>query len=159
MPGWVYFLVFGAVMVATMSKSYGLTKRGSRILGRSAHHVDLITGFHGRINWVDPLKDITMQSPFRSKLDVYDWGIRISQSIAFPHGLAPTWEVRFSEIECIEVVQKNNMRQTGVRIKAQLAGAPLVFWTENAQEVLEVVASMGIIANRSTTTLTGREIK
>lgn len=160
MPFWGYWLIVCTVIaVALIATQMGQTKRGTRIVDKSEFGLEPVATFRGHEKWLDPEK-ATLQSPYSSTLEIYDEGIRIHQSSAFPKGLSPTWEAKHSEIDDVRAVQTASRfpHLVGVRVGARLPGAPLVFWSNQYREILEIFDRMGVKVDLTIKTLSGPEI-
>lgn len=162
MPLWGYSLVVcGVIAVALISKQRSTNKGATRIADKSEFGPQPLATFKGHERWLDP-QEGTVESPYYSTLEIYDGGIRIHQSstFPFPKGLSPTWEAKYSEIDDVRAVQTASKfpHRVGVRIGAHLPGAPLVFWSNQYLEIMEIFDRMGVKADLTMRTLSGPDI-
>jgi len=90
-------------------------------------------------------------------LELFEWGVRIEARWKWLRPLVPLWCARYEEILVAEHARRGtrmSKRLTdGVRLRASLAGAPLIFWTSGCASLLDALEAHGVaVVRRSTPT-------
>jgi hypothetical protein len=129
----------------------------SRRASRSLPDVDLEDGplqsFHGGLRWALPAGlGATSTPPVLVGLELFDWGVRIDGRWSWLGPFVPTWSVRYEEIWAAEHVRRalklSKRKSEGVRLRAPVAGPPMIFWSSNSTLLLDSLERHGVAVVR-----------
>lgn len=154
-----YSLLLGLIILALLVLAGVLLAVGSRRQARVIGDVDtedgLINSFSGGLRWPLPAgMGATNVPPTLVGLELYPWGLRISARWAWLRAFVPTWYVRYEELIAAEHSSRHKLvsrrASQGVRLRALVNGAPMIFWTSNWSFLLDALEERGVNVSRST---------
>ncbi|MGA2527848.1 MAG: hypothetical protein ABSG36_01650 [Acidimicrobiales bacterium] len=147
------------VLLALTGALLNLGARGaSRVLGELEVDDGLVEKLAGGLRW--PLPGglgTTNMPPVLVSLELYPWGLRVAARWRLLGLFMPTWYVRYEEILLAEhahrAVRVSRRGADGVRLRAPLAGGPMIFWTSNWSRLLDLLEARDVaVARRATPT-------
>jgi hypothetical protein len=125
------------------------SRRGTRVLDEVDVSDGLIDSYAGGLRWPLPAGlGTTNMPPVLVGLELYPWGLRIGARWSFLYPFMPAWYARYEEIVVAEHA-KRGMRLSktgshGVRLRSQVNGAPVIFWTSNWNGLLDTLEAQGV---------------
>jgi len=153
-------LLLGLLVVALLVAAAVVLNFGSRRATRVLEDVDLSDGpigsFMGGLRWPLPAGlGTTNMPPTLVALELYPWGLRISARWSWLRPFMPAWHVRYEEIHFAEHPRRHQRLSKracdGVRFRASVPGAPIIFWTSNWSVLLDLLEARGVAAVRTPT--------
>jgi hypothetical protein len=90
------------------------------------------------------------------RLPLFDWGVRLGPSSRALNWIVPTIEIRYSEINAVDLIQGPLFKSSGVRLLALEANVAVLFWTTNQSQVLESLSHQRVSVNRNLIQLKNR---
>lgn len=80
------------------------------------------------------------------RVQLFWWGVRIGPRWRHLKWGIPTWELRYSEISDVGLVRNSTTGRVGVRFHSEVLTTPVVFWTDESEEVLAQVREHHVFA-------------
>jgi len=133
-------------------------RRVTRVLEEVEVEDGLLRSFAGGLRWSLPAGLGTSNAPpVLVGLELYPWGLRIGARWSWLAPFVPRWYVRYEEILLAEhahrAVRVSRRGADGVRLRAPLAGGPMIFWTSNWSRLLDLLEARDVaVARRATPT-------
>ena len=134
-----------------------LLHSAARRAGRALPEVDPEEGplqsFRGGLRWPMP-KGLgsTNTPPVLVGLELFEWGVRIGARWSWMRPFVPSWSARYEELRAAEHVRRglriSNRGSDGVRLRAPLPGAPLIFWSSASGLLLDSLEAHGVAVVR-----------
>jgi hypothetical protein len=133
-------------------------RSATRVIAEHEVGDGLVDKFVGGLRW--PLPGglgTTNMPPVLVSLELYPWGLAITARWHFLGLFMPTWYVRYEEIVLAEhahrAMRVSRRGADGVRLRAPLAGGPVIFWTSNWARLLDLLEARDVaIVRRATPT-------
>jgi hypothetical protein len=155
------YLLVVLLAIALLIASAALMNFASRRATRTLDDVNLEAGplqsFKGGLRWPLPAHlGTTNTPPVLVSLELFEWGVRIQARWPWLRAFVPLWCARYEEILIAEHahrgMQISKRGSDGVRFRARVAGAPLIFWTSRTRLLLDALESHGVAVIRGRTT-------
>jgi len=112
-----------------------------------------LQNFRGGLRWPMP-KGLgsTNTPPVLVGLEFFEWGVRIEARWTWMRPFVPSWSARYEELRAAEHVRRglriSKRGSDGVRLRAPLPGAPLIFWSSASSLLLDSLESHGVAVVR-----------
>jgi hypothetical protein len=132
----------------------------SRYASRRLDGVDLesrlLQSFRGGLRWPLPARlGTTNTPPVLVGLEMHEWGVRVEARWSWLRRFVPSWCVRYEEILVAERARRSarlsRRGSDGVRFRAPVCGAPLIFWTSATGSLLDSLEAHGVAVVRVAT--------
>lgn len=132
------------------------SRRATRVLEDVDVSDGLIDSYVGGLRWPLPAGlGTTNMPPVLVGLELYPWGLRIGARWSFLYPFMPVWYARYDELLVAEHAKRglriSKRASDGVRLRAHVAGAPVIFWTSNWSGLLDTLEAQGVTVVRRAT--------
>jgi hypothetical protein len=150
-------LLLALLAIALLLGAAALTHFASLRASRVLDDVDLEDGplqsFRGGLRWPLPSGlGATNTPPVLVGLELFEWGVSIGARWSWLKPFVPSWNARYEELWIAEHVRRglklSKRGSEGVRLRAALPGAPLIFWSSGSTAVLDFLESHGVAVVR-----------
>ena len=151
-PVWFFLIWFAVVIVGVVVVFRFYSRRGSRITTASHPGEEPLTSWVGGLRMPNPGGGLLNATWPLARLELFPWGIRVGASVHFLRIMLPTWEAAYEEVTQAGAI-RGPFGSSGVRLRANLPGAPVVFWTVSkgqAALILNEIHEHGVALNPST---------
>jgi hypothetical protein len=144
------------LLIADVALMAFAARRATRTLDDVDFQVDPLQSFKGGLRWPLPAHlGTTNTAPVLVGLDLFEWGIRIEARWPWLRPFVPLWCARYEEIVVAERARRG-MRMSkrgsdGVRFRANLVGAPVIFWMSGSGMLLDSLEAHGVAVVRTST--------
>ena len=154
---WLIVLVAIALLIADVALMNFASRRATRTLDNVDFEEGPLQSFKGGLRWPLPAHlGTTNTPPVLVSLELFEWGVRIGARRPWLRAFVPLWCARYEEIILAEHARRGmriSRRGTdGVRFRASVAGAPVIFWTSRSGSLLDSLEAHGVAVNRRSTT-------
>lgn len=151
-------LLLGLLVLALLVAAGLVLNLGARRAERMLEDVDVsdeIATLMGGLRWPLPAGlGTTNMPPVLVALKLYPWGLRLRARWSWLGPFMPAWDVRYEEIDLAQrAARRGRLARSanGVRIRAGVAGAPVIFWSSNWSFLLDSLETRGVTVDRTRT--------
>jgi len=149
-PFWFWLIWVLLVALAVIVGFSVVTRKSDRTIDPSLKSGLLLSTYTGGLRW--PSRSgtgIGNATVPLARLEIFEWGIRLTGSARPLRLVVPTWEVNYGEITEVGMVKSPLMKGSGIRFRARAPRSPIVFWTSQGLEILDRLQEHGVGVDRS----------